>query len=258
MDALRFEMWKPISQKSVPGVMPGAYYVSDFGRVYSCLRNRLLEQVPTWNGYYRVALRNINKTTRYHLIHRIVMIEFNPIENYQNMQVNHINGNKEHNFLSNLEWCTCSENILHAFITGNKSQYKGEDCSYATITNEQADTIARMISEQKYTHQEIADIIGCKLNIVDNISSGSNWREYHDKYELYKYKRTTNKFSDEDLCKICEYFENNKNKYNSKSELFRHTLSDLFGLEYSNRLSTTMCRIYNHETRTDITNRYNF
>lgn len=186
------------------------------------------------------------------------MIEFNPIENYQNMQVNHINGNKEHNFLSNLEWCTCSENILHAFMTENKSQYKGEDCSFATITNEQADTIARMISEQKYTHQEIADTVGCKLNIVRSISSGSNWREYHDKYELSKYKRTINKFSDEDLCKICEYFENNKNKYNSKSELFRHTLSDLFGLEYSNRLCTTMCRIYNRETRTDITNRYNF
>ena len=103
IDVFRYEQWRPITEKSVTGVVPGSYYVSDFGRVYSCLRNRLLEQVPTWNGYYRVALRNINKTSRYHLIHRIVMIEFNPIENYQNMQVNHINGNKEHNFLSNLE-----------------------------------------------------------------------------------------------------------------------------------------------------------
>ena len=67
-----------------------------------------------------------------------------------------------------------------------------------------------------------------------------------------------NKFSDEDLCKICEYFEDNKNSYNSKSELFRHTLKDLFGLEYGKGLTATMCRIYNHETRTDITNRYNF
>lgn len=47
MDALRFEQWKPISQKSVPGVIPGAYYISDFGRVYSLLRNRFLDLTPT-------------------------------------------------------------------------------------------------------------------------------------------------------------------------------------------------------------------
>lgn len=47
MDALRFEQWKPISQKSVPGVIPGVYYISDFGRVYSLIRNNFLNPTPT-------------------------------------------------------------------------------------------------------------------------------------------------------------------------------------------------------------------
>ena len=184
-EALRFEQWKFITERSVPGVVPNTYYISDFGRVYSLLSNNFLKPTITWNGYYRVCLRNINKTSRYHLIHRIVMIEFHPIVNYQNMQVNHIDGIKQHNFDINLEWCTASENITHAFRTGIKTQYKGEECSYATITNEQADNIAKLLSEQKYSHKQIADIIGCSSNVVQNISTGSTWREYHNKYELY-------------------------------------------------------------------------
>lgn len=44
------------------------------------------------------------------------MLTFNPIS--ENLQVNHIDGNKSNNSLVNLEWCTDSENKIHAYKNG--------------------------------------------------------------------------------------------------------------------------------------------
>jgi hypothetical protein len=50
------------------------------------------------------------------LIHRIVAETF--LENINNKScINHINGDKTDNRVNNLEWCTQSENMLHAYKT---------------------------------------------------------------------------------------------------------------------------------------------
>ncbi|MCM1217913.1 MAG: HNH endonuclease [Lachnospiraceae bacterium] len=59
-------------------------------------------------------------------VHRLVMNTFCPIENSEELQVNHINGHKDDNRLENLEWCTRSENLIHAFKTGLEERPKGE------------------------------------------------------------------------------------------------------------------------------------
>lgn len=69
------------------------------------------------SGYHYVTLYN-DQGSKLFRIHRLLMIVFNPIENYNNFVVNHLDGNKTNNSLSNLQWCTHSENVKHALVNG--------------------------------------------------------------------------------------------------------------------------------------------
>lgn len=58
-----------------------------------------------------------DRIQKWYLVHRLKAIVFIPnIENKE--QVNHIDGNKSNNDLSNLEWVTRSENMRHAYRIG--------------------------------------------------------------------------------------------------------------------------------------------
>lgn len=64
-------------------------------------------------GYKRVTLSQNNIQKRYQ-VHRLVALHF--ISNKQNKPcVNHIDGNTSNNYVSNLEWCTYSENEIHSY-----------------------------------------------------------------------------------------------------------------------------------------------
>jgi hypothetical protein len=103
------------------------YEVSDHGRVRSVdrtvmksdgkayfLKGRLLVNMND-RGYMQVSLgRGKNQSAK---IHRLVALAFIP--NPENkITVNHIDGNKSNNHVSNLEWATYKENNNHAQRTG--------------------------------------------------------------------------------------------------------------------------------------------
>ena len=90
------------------------YYITDTGDVYSRVahnnyRVKKLKQFLDKKGYAMVSIAG--QTTK---IHRLVAKTFIP--NPENKpQVNHKDGNKTNNCVDNLEWCSNSENISHAF-----------------------------------------------------------------------------------------------------------------------------------------------
>lgn len=121
------EIWKDIEGYE------GLYQVSNMGRVKSLSRkikrkgNYLYEskdhilrfgQIKA-NWYKYVVLSN-NKIKKTISVHRLVAIAFIP--NPENKRtVNHKDGNKENNYMSNLEWATDSEQTIHAISNGLRS-----------------------------------------------------------------------------------------------------------------------------------------
>ena len=98
------EIFNNITNDIVEGIYP-YYMISNFGRIYHKYTGKFLK--PGWetSGYLFVAL-STNLGPKNCLVHRLVMKSFNPIINHNELQVNHINGDKTCNILDNLE-STC-------------------------------------------------------------------------------------------------------------------------------------------------------
>lgn len=88
------------------------YQISNYGQVKRKDSNYILKNQRKPNGYLYVSLY-ANKISSKKYIHRLVAEAF--LSNDLKLaQVNHIDGNKKNNIVTNLEWCTQQENLLHA------------------------------------------------------------------------------------------------------------------------------------------------
>lgn len=109
------EVWKDIQGYE------GKYEVSNKGNVKSINYlntgvNKNLKLNRTRRGYTYVRLCK-NGAAKYCLVHRLVGFHF--LENEHNYpQINHIDGIRDNNHVSNLEWCTAKQNQQHAISTG--------------------------------------------------------------------------------------------------------------------------------------------
>ena len=105
----------------------GLYQVSDTGLVKSLRNNkhRILKSCATRHGYLLITF-SINKKRKAHTVHRLVLNAFTP-KSEKNLQCNHKDGNKLNNRISNLEWCSQSENMKHAIKLGLRQGWRGEN-----------------------------------------------------------------------------------------------------------------------------------
>ena len=108
--------------------------VSNTGKVRNIQTKQELKLQYTTTGYLYITIRNYEGKARKHLrVHQLVAKAF--IDNPRKLSyVNHIDGNKTNNLLCNLEWCTHSENMKHAWDLGlNKSTKKHKENGRNTI-----------------------------------------------------------------------------------------------------------------------------
>lgn len=102
------------------------YRLDDQGNVFSQYKFKTGLVCEDWRpvkhvldkatGYFLVTLVE-GSVRKNQFIHRLLATHFIPNPN-QKPQVNHIDGNKQNNCLSNLEWVTAQENAQHAVRTG--------------------------------------------------------------------------------------------------------------------------------------------
>ena len=92
------------------------YQISEKGEIKNKKKNKLMKPAIDSNGYYQIHFSKNGKSKKIR-VHRLVAKHFiaNPLNKNQ---VNHIDGNKKNNKAENLEWCTISENIKHAWNMG--------------------------------------------------------------------------------------------------------------------------------------------
>lgn len=107
--------------RSIPGY-EGCYQVSDRGDVRSIRQNSrtLKPWIDCW-GYHNVCLHKDGKPNK-KKVHRIVAEVF--VHPFNGEQVNHKDGSKLNNSVENLEWCSGSENMAHAYKCGLHSKVK--------------------------------------------------------------------------------------------------------------------------------------
>lgn len=104
------EIWKDVEGFN-------GYQISNLGRVKSYYNNTtIIRKTSVVCGYKHLMLSKNKKKYNFY-IHKLVANAFIP--NPENKpEVNHIDGNKLNNNISNLEWVTRKENCQHAWKTG--------------------------------------------------------------------------------------------------------------------------------------------
>ena len=127
-------------------------------------------------GYYRCCLskNGNNKTVK---VHRIVAETFIP--NPNNLaQVNHIDGNKQNNNVDNLEWCSQSENMKHAYKNGLK-KINGERNPASKLSIEDVVYIRThyIKRDKNFSTVALAKRYGVNRRTIERVVKYKSWNE---------------------------------------------------------------------------------
>ena len=100
------EQWKTIEEAE-------NYEVSNLGNIRNIFTKKILKGRPSASGYLQVSIKIDEESCfKNQYIHRLVDQHW--IDNPEHKeQVNHKDGNKSNNCITNLEWVTSSENLYH-------------------------------------------------------------------------------------------------------------------------------------------------
>lgn len=174
------EIWKP-----VPGY-EGLYDVSNTGQVRALdrvVRSRWGTDKPikgglkafakNSQGYHSVHLYKVGKMGRAY-VHRLVASVFLP--NPQELpQVNHHDGDKSNNAVTNLEWCTGTSNCTHALRTNLYESAKGQQIASAKLTEAEVREV-RELAARGEMHKDIASVFGIGRKAITKIVNHQRWR----------------------------------------------------------------------------------
>lgn len=165
------------------------YEISNFGRIRTKSRRirythavtknehfrltecRMLQTCKNSNGYLCCQLYKDKKSYNKR-VHRLVAEAF--LEKIQGLDtVNHIDGNKINNFVNNLEWCTDSQNHIHAVNMG--LQARGSDLKISKLNEKGATAIKRMLNDG-FSKGYIARLFDVSRTAVILIAQGKTWK----------------------------------------------------------------------------------
>ena len=213
-----------ITEDNPFGIVANRYYVYDWGQIYDTISGKFVPMYTDKDGYLRGEMVTVNGRKAL-FQHRVIAMMYcpNPYNDYSpEIQVNHKDGIKYHNWYSNLEWCTNQENQMHALNTHLRETKYSEEL------------VSKICEKLEYNQKNnipymYRDIL-IQLNVeptpelealVANIKNGRRWNRLSDNYDIKSGRN--NIYSGELVLKIAYLLEDGKTPKEIIDEL---------GLEY--------------------------
>jgi len=183
------EIWRDIKG------FEGKYQISSLGNARSLYRWRICDDgtIKTQKGrmlsirdaygykYFRVYINGKRKNL---YVHKELCRAFKEDRDRKNMVVNHIDGDKGNNDLDNLEWCTKSEDVKHAYKMGLvkwqtggvdwREKAVGERHPRALLTTEKVIEIRKLRGTM--IAREIAKLYNVSESTIKDVLLRSTWR----------------------------------------------------------------------------------
>ena len=203
--------WKPVF---VNGIQT-KYEVSSCGMIKSLYLNIILQPCLDGDGYPQVNIY-VNGKRYCKKVHRLVAETFIP--NPDNKpEVNHKDGNKENNDISNLEWVTNQENIDHAVRTGLRHYKNALNGGKHKYEIDVVHKICRMLEDNKILQKDISQILNVPKNLVSSIKQRKIWLSISCQYNIPKASNkgemhVNSKYTNDQIHNVCKMLENLNNK----------------------------------------------
>ena len=220
-------MWKKITY---PGIRSNMYLISENGDVRNIFTNRNLSPFSDKDGYLKISLAtcDLTRTSQQVFVHRLVAWEF--VENPNKYPVvDHIDGVKQNNHYTNLEWVTVRENTLRAERLGLR-KVRGEDNNNSKWTEE----FVRSICEKFQDGWSIKDVYKWAVKdetakykadsyytLIYRLKKKEIWPDVTKDYDYDTSSKKTNwnppipqssnyKYSEDTIHLACKYLEEGK------------------------------------------------
>lgn len=148
------------------------YEASTDGHIRNKRTRRVLREFVGKDGYLRTQFDGKSRT-----VHKTIAKAFIP-QDPDRPFVNHKDGNKQNNRVDNLEWCTRSENMYHAYdhnlkkspigTTNGRCKLSEEDVEYIRANYKPHDSV--------FGARPLAEKFGVAPQTISAVMSGQNWK----------------------------------------------------------------------------------
>lgn len=159
------------------------YRIYNTGKIYSEHYKKFIHQHDDNSGYLQVTLIGLHgrKTIKVHILVAKAFLP-NP---FKFPEVNHIDCNKYNNKVTNLEWVSKHDNMLHA----SKYSYKNRE-ELSPLTNDMVRLIPILL-DYGFSIKLISRLYRVGHITIRNIIQGKTWKHLHLKFPKTEFNRGT-------------------------------------------------------------------